>query len=70
VSRKLVLSKELLLLAVEHGAAEAAKQYVEGTFAAQFPDMVLTFDSMTVNASAISEIRLNLSGGFEVEFVE
>ncbi len=68
--RKLVLSRELLLLAAERGAALSVKQYVEGVFATQFPRFRLELTSITVDASAISEVKLNLSGGFEVGFVE
>lgn len=65
----LKISKELLLLAAERGAAEAMRQYVEGAFKAQFAPLTLTLVPANVNVPDFIDLDINVPG-YTIELIE
>ena len=68
MSQKIVVSRELLLLAMEHGAAKGMKDYVEGEFAKQFPGYLMNINS-NVNVDFKTELQFTVDG-YDLEWVE
>lgn len=64
------LSRELMTLAMEAGVEKAAREYIEGTFAAQFPGLKLRLDNVIINVGDCATLDIRLGNDFEVEFIE
>lgn len=65
---KIVLSRKLLHLAAESGAAQGMKKYVESMFSVQYPDRVLHL-SATASVNAIPEFTVTIPS-YEIEWVD